>query len=403
MVYDFDTIISRVGTNSLSGEGYRSYIFHAGPELQFDVPDEELIHMWVADMAFATPDAVLDAIRERLNRSILGYTLSAESDAVYGPTFAKWAKKHYAWEIDLSQMVISNGVVPALNQLTGYLCSSGDKILTLTPSYGMFHEAALVNHLELVCSDLVAGASGFEIDFDDFRRKTADPAVKVFLLCNPHNPTGRCWTRDELRQMGEICEQNGVYILSDEIHCDLLRKGIQHIPMATVFPDSKKIATCMAPSKTFNMAGLQISNVIIPDEKLRDVWHQTHDTLENPLSLAGATGAYQNGEAWLEALRDYLDGNFRLLEETLRQRLPKTAFQIPQATYLAWVDMSAYLKNVSDLPDFFVNRAGVLLEGGSRMFIQNGEGHVRLNLACPRAVLRKGLDQICKAVEEQSL
>ena len=260
----------------------------------------------------------------------------------------------------------------------------------MTPTYEPFWGAAQFNHLACVCSDLLEKDGYYTIDFDDFERKAADPAVKVCLFCNPHNPSGRVWSQDELRRVGDICLRNGLWLISDEIHCDLLRTGLRHTPLASLFPDSGHIITCMAPSKTFNIAGLHFSNIIIPDEALRKKWMINHDGNENPLSMAAALAAYRDGYDWMMALRGYLDGNLVYLKEFLSENLPKAVYRVPEATYLAWVDLGAYVAPGTDLVKFFASKAGVLLEAGDS-FIRNAGTFVRLNIACPRSMTMRAV------------
>ena len=204
----------------------------------------------------------------------------------------------------------------------------------------------------------------------------------------------------KLKKLGEICEKYNVWVISDEIHCDLIRCNQHHIPLAKLFPDYKRLITCMAPSKTFNLAGLMISNIIIPDDKLREIWLSRHYNFDNPLSIAGAQAAYEKGEDWLKELQKYLDKNFEFTKEYLSKNLPKAKFKISEATYLAWVNLGEYFDKTEDLPMFFANKAGVLLEGGN-MFVQNSDCFIRLNLACPKSILEEGLKRICKAVNEK--
>ena len=219
-------------------------------------------------------------------------------------------------------------------------------------------------------------------------------------MCNPHNPTGRVWNEEELRKIGEICIKHNVWIISDEIHCDLLREGQIHIPLAKLFPECERIITCMAPSKTFNMAGLMISNIIIPEETLRKIWLSRHYNFDNPLSIAAAQTAYEKGEDWLNELQKYLDNNFNFVKEYLTKHLPKAKFKISEATYLAWIDLSEYFDKNENLPMFFAYKAGVLLEGGN-MFVQNSDCYIRLNLACPKSIVEEGLKRICNAINSK--
>ena len=394
-MYNFDEIIDRRNTNAMNTDGFRDYIFHADDSMIFPYKDEEFIRMWVADMEFATPQVIIDAIKERLDKRIFGYT-RIFSDTYYH-SFVNWCIKRYGWSFERKYLVMSNGIIPALYELVDYICKPEDKVIFLTPSYAYFKYAADLNHRECVCADLINDNGHYSIDFDDFERKAADEKTTLFILCNPHNPTGRVWTEEELRRLGDICVKNHMWIISDEIHCDLLRVGKKHIPLAKVFPAYEKLVTCMAPSKTFNTAGLMLSNIIIPNAKLREIWLSRHYNLDNPLSVAGAEAAYEKGEHWLEELRVYLDENFVFTRDYLAENLPKAVFEISEATYLAWVNLSAYFSKDENLSMFFAYKAGVLLEGGG-MFVQNSDSFIRLNLACPRSVLAEGLKRICDAI-----
>ena len=398
MNYNFDEIIDRRHTNATSVEGFKRNLL-GDPDFPLPCPDDEAIRLWVADMEFAAPDCILKAMHERVDRRIFGYTRIYEPD--YYEAFSAWCRKLYGWSFPKEQLAISHGIIPALYELTGRLCAPGDKVLILTPSYEPFWGAAQFNHLGCVCSDLLEQDGYYTIDFDDFARKAADPAVKVCLFCSPHNPSGRIWTEEELRRVGEICLENGLWLISDEIHCDLLRSGSRHTPIAKLFPESDRIVTCMAPSKTFNIAGLHFSNIILPNEQLQRQWRVFHDGNENPMSMAAALAAYQEGYDWMMALRAYLDGNFRFMQTYLAEKLPKAVFRIPEATYLAWVDLGAYVGKDEDLVRLFASKAGVLLEAGSS-FVRNSGTFVRINAACPRALLGEGLRRICEVLNERA-
>ena len=379
----------------MNTDGFRDYIFHADETMTFPYKDEEFIRMWVADMEFATPDVVIDGIRERLNKRIFGYTRVFEKS--YYDAFARWCEKRYGWSFDRKELVMSNGIIPALYELVEYICEENEKVLFLTPSYAYFKYAADFNKRDYVCSDLKYEDGRYSIDFDDFEKKAADPETTLFIFCNPHNPSGRVWKEDELKKISEIIERYNLWVISDEIHCDLIRLNQHHIPLGKVMPDYPRLITAMAPSKTFNLAGLMISNIIIRDEGLKEKWLNRHYNFDNPLSIAAAQAAYEKGNDWLEELRAYLDENFRFTGEYLKEHLPKAKYEISEATYLAWVDLNAYFEPDEHLPLFFAYKAGVLLEGGN-MFVQNSDGFIRLNLACPKAVLAEGLKRICEAV-----
>jgi cystathionine beta-lyase len=398
-MYNFDEIIDRSNTNALNTDGFRQYIFKADASMKFPFKDDEFIRMWVADMEFATPQVIIDAIKERLDRRIFGYTQIFSDD--YYNAFAGWCSKRYDWSFPQKHLVTSNGIIPALYELVEYITKPDEKVLFSTPSYAFFKYAAEYNNREYVCSDLINSSGEYSFDFEDFEKKASDDKTTMFIMCNPHNPSGRVWKEEELIRIGEICIKNNLWVISDEIHCDLLRLGQKHIPFAKILPDYDRIITCMAPSKTFNMAGLMFSNIIIPNKELREVWLARHYSFDNPLSIAGAQAAYEKGEAWLEALREYLDGNFNFVKEIINRKLPEAVFNISEATYLAWVDLSAYFNENENLPMFFAHNAGVLLEDGS-MFVQNAEGYIRLNLACPKALLEEGLNRICSAIKEKA-
>ena len=397
MKYNFDEIIDRQGTNALNTDGFRDYIFKADSSMSFPYKDDEFIRMWVADMEFATPDVVINAMKKRLDRKIFGYTRIFGSE--YFNAFSKWTEHFYDWRFEKKHLMTSNGVIPALYELLEYICKPDEKILIMTPSYAYFKYAADHNNLELVTSDLINNAGYYEIDFKDLEEKVRDKKLTMCIFCNPHNPTGRVWKKDELKKFGKICLDNNVRIISDEIHCDLLRCSEKHIPLAKLFPETDKIITCMAPSKTFNLAGMNFSNIIIPEIKVREIWQARHYSMENPLSIEAARAAYEEGYDWLSELKKYLDNNFNFTKKYLDENLPEAVFRISEATYLAWIDISHYLSKDKNYPLYFANNAGVLLEGGN-MFVSNSDGYIRLNLACPLSVIKEGLERICIALNK---
>lgn len=402
MKYSFDEHIERRNTNALNTDGFRGYIFHAGPEKQFPYADDEFVRMWVADMEFACAPEICDAIKARVDRRIFGYTMMF--DDAYYRAFHAWCENRYGWSFPKEELCFSPGIIPALYQLVEDLIGDGETFVITTPSYGYFLHAAEYSNVPVLCSDLIGRDGYFTIDFDDLEKKCADPRVKMLLWCNPHNPTGRIWTEEELRRVAEIVEKNDLWIVSDEIHCDLVRQGLRHIPMGKVMPDYQKLITCMSASKTFNMAGLMFSDILIRDRAERARFNRRDKIagMLNPLSIAAHQAAYEQGAAWLDQLRSYLDENFRCAERFFSERLPAAGFRIPEATYLAWVDMRACLPDVEDLPGFFANNAGVLLEGGNSLFVGNAEGFIRLNLAMPRDIIETGLVRMAEAIEKHN-
>lgn len=402
MVYDFDEIIDRHNTNSQNVDGWRLYIFHCGKERVFPYKDDEFIRMWVADMEFAVAPEIRQAIIDRVDRKILGYTIV--SDDGYYEALKNWCRTRYDWTFPKEQLTFSPGVIPALYQLVEDLVKpSHGKVLTVTPAYGFFLHACEYNGVELVKSPLKKVNGSFEIDWEDFEKKASDPAVKVLMLCNPHNPTGRIWTADELRRTAEIVEKYQLWVVSDEIHCDLIRTGLRHTPMGKIMPDYERLITCMSASKTFNLAGLMHSNIIIRSDEERARFRARDKILGsvNPLSVAAHKAAYEHGGEWLEQLKAYIDSNLEFVDGFLKENIPDAHFTIPDATYFAWVDLSDVLPDVADLPDFFANNAGVLLEGGDALFVDNAAGYIRLNLAMPRSIVETGLKRMLDAIKNR--
>ena len=258
-----------------------------------------------------------------------------------------------------------------------------EKVLTMTPAYGFFLHACEYNGVELVKSPLKKSEGRFEIDFEDFAQKAADPKVRLLMLCNPHNPSGR---------------------ISDEIHCDLIRTGLSHIPMGKIMPDYKKLITTISASKTFNLAGMLFSNIIIRDEEERNRFKDRDKNIgaANPLSVAAHKAAYEHGGRWLSELKEYIDESFKMVDRFLKENIPQARFTVPEATYFAWVDMSRVLPDVEDLPLFFANNSGVLLEGGDGLFVDNAKGYIRLNLAMPRATIEEGLRRMAEAIKKHN-
>lgn len=403
MKYNFDEIIDRQHTNALNTDGFRGYIFHAGPEKKFNYADDEFVRMWVADMEFGVAPEILDAIRHRLDKKILGYTLMY--DPTYYDIFLNWCKTRYDWTFPREELTFSPGVIPALYQLVEDLVAKDEKVLTMTPAYGFFLHACEYNNVELVHNDLKHENGHFTIDFDLLDQQASDPKVKLLLLCNPHNPSGRIWTVEELKKIAEIVEKYDLWVISDEIHCDIVRCNNRHTPLGKVMPDYKKLVTCMSASKSFNMAGLMFSHIIIRDAEERARFIARDKTIGdlNPLSIAAHKAAYEQGGPWLEEMKAYLDENFRTLKEFLDANLPEAVFEIPEATYLAWVDMKGCLPGMSDedMCSFFANEAGVLLEGGDHLFVGNAAGFIRLNLAMPRSIIMTGLTRIKAAIDRR--
>lgn len=402
MTYDFDEIIDRKHTNALNTDGFRGYIFgDAEGKMKFPFKDDEFVRMWVADMEFAMCPDVIQAIKDRADKRIIGYSQVFEPD--FYEAYNAWNQKMYGWTYPKEEICFSLGIIPALYMLVDLLLGDHDYAIINTPAYGYFQHPIDERHKHAIHNKLKCDAQGnWTIDFDALEKDASNPFAKLLIWCNPQNPTGRVWTEEELRKVAAIVEKHNLWIISDEIHCDLLRQGVKHIPMAKIMPEYKKLITCTSVSKAFNMAGMMFAEIIIRDEELRKLYISETNTYAmnlNPLSIAAHTAAYAKGHDWLDQLKTYLDGNFKLVKETFARELPDITFQIPQATYLAWVNMNPYLGDVEDIPDFMANKAGVLLEGGDALFVDNAKGYIRLNLAMPRVIVDKGLQRIVKAVK----
>ena len=398
--YDFDQVINRKETNAMALKGYRGYLFDLNEDLSGtgEYKEEDFIPMWVADMELAIAPEIIDAMQKRLEHPLLGYTMVANPS--YPLAFQKWCSDRYEWNFDLDHLLYSKGVIPALYSLIGQLCKPDEQVLIVTPSYAFFKHGADYNGIELVCSELIIEQGKYVMNMKDISAKAGHEKCVLAIFCNPHNPTGRVWSKEELQKFGEICLDNGLTIISDEIHCDLLRTHQSFIPMAKLFPNSDKIITCMAPSKTFNLAGNLFANLIISNQAIRNEYIKNYSPVENPLSIVAAQAAYTDGHKWLIELKVYLDANFNYLKEQLETHLPETNFFIPEATYLAWVNVSHYFSANENLTLFFARNSGVLLEGGN-MFVANAEGYIRLNVACPRSRLKEGLHRIIKAIKQK--
>ena len=359
--------------------------------------------MWVADMEFAMCPAIIQAIKDRADKRIIGYSQVFEPE--FFQAYNAWSEKMYGWTYPKEEICFSLGIIPALYTLVDLLLGDHDYAIINTPAYGYFQHPVDERHKHAIHNKMICDDDGnWSIDFDSLERDAANPLAKLLIWCNPQNPTGRVWTEEELRKVAAIVEKYNLWIISDEIHCDILRQGVHHIPMAKIMPDYRKLITCTSASKCFNMAGMMFAEIIIRDKGLRDLYIGTTNAYAmnvNPLSIAAHQAAYEHGSEWLDQLKTYLDGNFQFVKDTFMKDLPDITFTIPQATYLAWVNMNPYLGDVEDIPDFMANKAGVLLEGGDTLFVDNAKGYIRLNLAMPRSIIAEGLKRIVKAIKER--
>lgn len=385
MKYDFDEIVDRTGTDSIKLE--------AGEKINPYLPKDH-IPLWVADMDFACAPEILLAMQARLNRRIFGYTNL--SDACK-QSACRWMERRFGWQTEAEQIVFSAGIVSALFAAVDRLTKPGDEVCFLTPAYRPFDDAVKKQGRVPVYSRMLYEDGAWKIDFADLSSKLSRPACAMFFHCDPHNPTGRVFTETELLRLGKLCFSNDVFVVSDEIHEDLTRRGQTHIPLAKLFPNEKRIITCTSPSKSFNLAGNNHAHLFFQDESLRRDWTKNHyNGHPNALSNEATISAYDRSEDWLDALRDYLDENFATMEQMVREHLPKARFTIAQGTYLAWVDLRGYDLSEQELKKR-ISQAGVFVQFGED-FVDNADCFMRVNLACPRSVLKEGLLRISRAL-----
>ncbi|MEG1720723.1 MAG: PatB family C-S lyase [Pseudoflavonifractor sp.] len=395
MVYDLDKTLDRHGTNSGKWEFMPVQNKNAGTST---------LPFWVADMDFPCPQGVIDALHARVDRKIFGY--SGNFTGEFFRSVCGWMWHRFGWYVNSNDVFFSNGVVPAINYLVKLMTHEGDQVLVQPPVYRPFYGKILCNHRKAVENPLVLKDGCYEIDFEDFEKKTADPKTTLFILCSPHNPAGRVWTEAELRRMGEICFRNGVRIVADEIHHDIVAPDCHHIPMETLFPDHKnEIITCTSVSKTFNLAGMAYSNIIIHDPHLKALWADyVQGSLglmyPNPLAITAVQAAYTTGEDWLNQVNAYIHENLLFLKSYLAEHLPRAKMMMPQGTYFGWVDIGAYLVGAAreDIDSYLVKTADVLIEGGG-VFGPGGSDYIRINTACPRPLLEEGIRRICQALD----
>lgn len=392
MKYNFDEVIDRKGTNSIKWDCITCNI---------EGSDEDTLPLWIADMDFACAQPIIDALHKRVDRLIFGY--STFNSLEYYKAVTGWFDRRYKWKIKKEDIFFSPGVVPALGGLIRILTKEGEGVIIQRPVYYPFSNMIRNNNRVIVNNSLINDNGMYYMDFDDLEEKAKNQNNKVMILCSPHNPVGRVWTEDELLKVAEICERNDVFLISDEIHSDLIRKEAKHIPIAKIF-DHENIVTCTSPSKTFNIAGLSISNIIISNEDLKQKWNkEIYDKLgltgANPFGIVAAQVAYDEGEEWLEQVLDYIDENLKFLDRYLKENMPKAKFLIPEGTYLAWIDLRGYDYDYKDLNKLIVRNAKLALDDGY-IFGEEGEGFERVNVACPRSILENCLDKMKSVLEK---
>ena len=385
MKYNFDEIIPRRGTNS--------YIWDSAG-------DADVLPMWVADMDFRTAPPVVEALRKRVEHGIFGYV--RVPDAYYAAV-TNWFARRHDWQIEKEWIIYTTGVVPALSAVIKALTAPGDKVMVQTPVYNCFFSSIRNNGCGMIANPLIYRNGTYQIDFADLEQKAADPSVKVLLLCNPHNPAGRVWTKQELTRIGDICIRNNVWVVADEIHCELVFPGHTYIPFASISQEFlMHSVTCTSPSKAFNLAGLQIANIISADTDIRTKIDKAININEvcdvNPFGVEALMAAYNDGEEWLEELKQYLFANYNYLRVYFEEYLPEFPVATLEGTYLVWADCSVLNQSSDETVKTLLEKEKLWVNEGS-LYGEAGEGFIRINIACPRQQLIEGLNRLRRALK----
>ena len=385
MKYNFDEIIPRRGTNSYKWDS-------AG--------DADVLPMWVADMDFRTAPPVVEALRKRVEHGIFGYV--RVPDAYYAAV-TNWFARRHDWQIEKEWIIYTTGVVPALSAVIKALTAPGDKVMVQTPVYNCFFSSIRNNGCGMIANPLIYRNGTYQIDFADLEQKAADPSVKVLLLCNPHNPAGRVWTKQELTRIGDICIRNNVWVVADEIHCELVFPGHTYIPFASISQEFlMHSVTCTSPSKAFNLAGLQIANIISADTDIRTKIDKAININEvcdvNPFGVEALMAAYNDGDEWVEELKQYLFANYNYLRVYFEEYLPEFPVATLEGTYLVWADCSVLNQSSDETVKTLLEKEKLWVNEGS-LYGEAGEGFIRINIACPRQQLIEGLNRLRRALK----
>ncbi|EST11617.1 MalY/PatB family protein [Sporolactobacillus laevolacticus] len=389
--YDFDSVIDRKGTASIKWD-----------EADRIFGGKDLMPLWVADMDFQVPIEITEALKKRISHGIYGYTASSNS---YLSSVQKWMSDRHHWPVEKEGICHSPGIVTALNLIVDGFTEEGDKVLIQPPVYPPFSKAVLNQNRQLVTNPLIYSNGRYTMDFSDLENKLSDPKVTLMILCSPHNPVGRVWTKQELATVAELALKYDVLVISDEIHSDLVFQGHQHVPFATLSEAAAAHSiVCTAPSKTFNLAGLQISNIIIPDPALRKRYKKqvSRFSLSEPNSLGAvaAEAAYSYGSEWLEQCLEYIRQNADFVSNYLQKHIPDLNMVPLEGTYLGWIDCRHLGWDKIKLQRFFLHDAKIALNQGYTFGVE-GEGFVRINLACPRWLLKDALNRLQTALEQE--
>ena len=383
MKWDFDRLVDRRNTGSL----------------KWDVAEGEL-PMWVADMDFQTSPCVREALRARVEHGVFGYSIVPEE---WYQAYIGWWRDRHGFTMEPEWLIFCTGVVPAISSMVRKLTTPAEKVLLMTPVYNIFFNSILNNGRQPLEGGLVYDGMSYRVDFEDLERKLADPQTTLMLLCNPHNPIGKIWDRETLARIGALCRKHHVVVISDEIHCDITAPGTEYVPFASVSEDCRdNSVTCIAPTKAFNIAGLQTAAVSIPNPVLRHkVWRglNTDEVAEpNAFAVDAAIAAFTKGGEWLDALRAYLEDNKFFVREFIERELPQLHVVTSEATYLLWVDLGREECSAEEAAEFIREETGLYLSAGNP-FGGDGGRFLRLNTACPRAVLEDGLARLKEGIQ----
>lgn len=389
MRYDFDEQVQRIGTNSIKWEATEQLF-----------GEKDLLPLWVADMDFKAPCNVVDALVKRAQHGIFGYNLIPDS---YYEAVIQWMSKRHQWQIEKDWIAYTPGVVPALNFIVQTFTNPGDKVIIQSPVYYPFKNCVVNNNRELVTNPLKLIDGKYEMDFDDLIKKM-EPDVKLLILCNPHNPSGRVWTKEDLKKLGEICLENNILVVSDEIHHDLVIGKQKYTPFGTISDElANNAIICTAPSKTFNLAGLQTSNIIIKNPEIRQKFKDTLLKLSlthlNTFGMIATEVAYRDGEEWLDQLLIYLEKNIDVVTKFIQENIPKIKVIQPESTYLVWLDCRDLGMDFKELEKVLLTKAKIAVNQGYTYGME-GEGFIRINAACSTKILEQGLSNLVSGIKE---
>ena len=384
--YNFDEFVNRRGTNSVKWD---------------EEKEDGIIPLWVADMDFLAAPAIRRAVEERAKHGVFGYAIVGDS---YYAAITNWFKRRHNWAIERDWIIYTTGVIPAISATIHALAMPGEKVLIQTPVYNCFYSCIRNQGLRVLESPLKREGDTYVVDWGDFEAKCADKKTTLFLLCNPHNPAGRVWTKDELARMNEICMRHDVKVISDEIHCELIMPGYVFTPFATVNTDCQRNSVVFnSPTKNFNIAGLQIANIICADKE----WYRRIDRAinifevcdVNPFGPLALEAAYNESEDWIDELMPYIADNYALLKDTFAKEVPSYEVLKLEGTYLAWVDIRKSGLTANALTEKLLREGKVQVNSGVIYGKNDGEGYIRINLACPRATLQEGLKRIVSVLK----